>query len=211
MSQTLFALGLGWTAFGVVHSALLERRVRALLGRRVGRWAGYRLFYNLTACGTLAGMIAWAWSLQSPVVWEVHGPAAWTLRALQLAGLFLGLGSAWQLGFLEFVGLRKARPLEGDAAPPLIVDGLYRVCRHPMGLGFLLMVWGTPRMSTAYLASACCLTTYLCVGTWLEERALVAEFGDAYRRYRASVPCLLPWPRRALSTACVIDGDRGRS
>jgi protein-S-isoprenylcysteine O-methyltransferase Ste14 len=34
---------------------------------------------------------------------------------------------------------------------------------------------------------------YLLVGTWLEERKLLAEFGAAYARYRREVPALFPW------------------
>ena len=32
----------------------------------------------------------------------------------------------------------------------------------------------------------------LLVGAWLEERKLLTEFGDAYRRYRREVPALMP-------------------
>jgi protein-S-isoprenylcysteine O-methyltransferase Ste14 len=40
-------------------------------------------------------------------------------------------------------------------------------------------------------------TAYILVGTWLEERDLVALFGDDYRRYRERVSMLMPWRRSA--------------
>jgi methanethiol S-methyltransferase len=38
-------------------------------------------------------------------------------------------------------------------------------------------------------------TTYILVGIWLEERDLVAVFGDQYRAYKSRVSMLVPWRR----------------
>ncbi|MDP3480639.1 MAG: hypothetical protein Q8R88_12775 [Desulfoprunum sp.] len=37
------------------------------------------------------------------------------------------------------------------------------------------------------------LSAYLIIGTILEERKLVVEYGDIYRTYQRQVPMLLPW------------------
>ena len=37
------------------------------------------------------------------------------------------------------------------------------------------------------------LTVYVVIGTHLEERKLVAEFGDEYREYQQTVSMLFPW------------------
>lgn len=45
------------------------------------------------------------------------------------------------------------------------------------------------------------LTVYIVVGTLLEERKLVHEFGDAYRNYQSRVSMFLPlkWIRRRIA------------
>jgi protein-S-isoprenylcysteine O-methyltransferase Ste14 len=36
-------------------------------------------------------------------------------------------------------------------------------------------------------------SAWMVAGTILEERDLVADLGDAYRRYQRQVPMLVPW------------------
>ena len=47
------------------------------------------------------------------------------------------------------------------------------------------------------LLFAIATTGYVLVGIWLEERDLIAEFGDQYRRYRERAGMLLPKFSRA--------------
>ena len=50
-------------------------------------------------------------------------------------------------------------------------------------------------MSLGHLIFAIGASGYILVGIWLEERDLVAHFGDTYRSYQKRVGMLIPWPR----------------
>ena len=47
-------------------------------------------------------------------------------------------------------------------------------------------------MTVGHLLFSVLATGYIFVGIWLEERDMVARFGDGYRRYQKQVSMLLP-------------------
>ena len=72
---------------------------------------------------------------------------------------------------------------------------LYRVCRHPLMLGFLVAFWFTPTMTVGHLFFAGVSTIYILVALRIEEATLIELHGDAYRDYQKRVRMLLPIPR----------------
>jgi len=69
----------------------------------------------------------------------------------------------------------------------LEVGGPYRYVRHPIYLGWVLLVFAAPTMPMGRLLFAAVSTLYLVVAVPFEERSLVAEFGPAYRDYQRQV------------------------
>ncbi len=184
------------TLWCTVHSLLIthacERWLEHLCGPRA---AWHRLVYNLFSTATLL----WCWLefRQRP------GETLWVWDGLWQAPRFAGLAVAAWLGWLGvrahdnavFVGLGQIRDLRAGRAsePPMLSrDGVLGIVRHPYYAAALLVMILYDDFTTTTVAWRGVFVLYLLLGTWLEERKLLVEFGDAYRRYRREVPALLP-------------------
>ncbi len=80
----------------------------------------------------------------------------------------------------------------------LIRNGPYRWVRHPIYTGLLLAVLGSAIALGEWraLVGLALITVSFLRKIGIEEQFLTQQFGDAYTRYRAEVPALLPVPRR---------------
>jgi methanethiol S-methyltransferase len=81
----------------------------------------------------------------------------------------------------------RAGDAAGEERPPLVARGGYGFVRHPIYLGWMLMVWGAPVMSLSRLTFASVSTLYLLLAIPFEERSLRARFGAAYDAYVRAV------------------------
>lgn len=137
-----------------------------------------------------------AWQPLPGVVWQVENRFGIKLLwALSVLGWLTVLLSTFMISHLELFGLKQAmvRRLDPQAPAELTARYLYRYVRHPIMLGFIIAFWATSTMSQGHLLFAALSTAYIFVGIALEERDMVAQFGDRYRAYRARVPAVLPW------------------
>jgi protein-S-isoprenylcysteine O-methyltransferase Ste14 len=73
--------------------------------------------------------------------------------------------------------------------------------RHPLYFCVLVLFWANPDVTADRLLFNLLWTGWIYVGTLFEERDLVLEFGDVYRRYQKMVPMLIPWRPPATKTA----------
>ena len=141
----------------------------------------------------LALVIFWqesAYTLVSP-----QSFVRWSLRAL----FFIAIGCIiWALstGFFVLYRLQsnidELRGKEKQQAP-LIKHGPYRWVRHPLYFSALLLVWSHPDLTLDRLLLNLLFTVWVIVATTLEERKLIASYGEAYRTYQREVPMMIPW------------------
>jgi protein-S-isoprenylcysteine O-methyltransferase Ste14 len=181
--------------FAVQHSVMARRGFKRWWTRIVPPPVE-RSTFVLAATAALA-LLLWQWRpIVEPVVWSVEHPAAvLALQAVFWLGWAILLVSTFLIDHFELFGLRQAmsRVLP---APQFRTPLFYRHVRHPIYLGFLLAFWASPVMTAGHLLFSIATTGYILIGIWFEERDLIAQFGDQYRRYRRQVSMLLPLPRR---------------
>jgi methanethiol S-methyltransferase len=118
-------------------------------------------------------------------LYEASGRRAVLHIAVQALGLWLIARAVAGLDPFDLAGIRDATHQAGRES--LQIDGPYRVVRHPLYLGWVLLFFGIPHMTGDRLAFAALTSLYLVVAIPFEERSLVRCFGDQYRRYRARV------------------------
>jgi protein-S-isoprenylcysteine O-methyltransferase Ste14 len=121
--------------------------------------------------------------------WTLH----WSGQAASIAGLLLmagaALGRLWTSAFIA-----------GSKDERLVTTGPYSLCRHP--LYALSIVGGTGVGLASRSAAILVLTLALLLSLHLrairhEESMLAARFPDDFRRYRETVPRLIPRGLRA--------------
>jgi methanethiol S-methyltransferase len=187
--------------FAIQHSVMARPAFKRWWTRFVPH-AVERATYVLLASLILV-LLFWQWRPMPEPVWSVTHPAG----IMVLQGIFwLGWGlvffSTFLIDHFELFGLRQVQArLLGRTLPEPVFRTplLYKRVRHPLYLGFLLAFWAAPSMTQGHLLFAVATTGYILLGIYLEERDLVAMFGDQYRRYREQVSMLVPWPGRKLA------------
>jgi len=71
------------------------------------------------------------------------------------------------------------------------MSGILGVIRHPWYTAAIIIIW-MRNIDISTLIVNIILTLYLVVGTFLEERKLLLEFGEKYRYYQENVSMLFP-------------------
>lgn len=181
-------------AFFLQHSGMVRKSFRRFLSRFIPE-AYVSAFYAISSGIVLFAVIIF-WQESSSTVATAKGALRLLLRAIFAASLVGFYWGAKALGFFDPFGIRAIlNRLRGKKPKetPLTIRGPYRFVRHPLYLFVLVMIWSSPDLTFDRLLFNVLWTVWIYIGALLEERDLVADFGEAYREYKRKVPRLVTW------------------
>jgi protein-S-isoprenylcysteine O-methyltransferase Ste14 len=148
--------------------------------------------------GHVVPLILAAWMLAAPrlpggLLGARFLPA--TLSVYLIGVLVLAAGLAFTVWARAIIGRNWSGTVTLKEGHELIRSGPYRLVRHPIYTGLLVAFAGSAiaRGEWRGLVALAIAFAALWRKLKLEERWLGETFGDAYERYRAEVPALIPF------------------
>ena len=140
-------------------------------------------------------LLFWKWEPMGGVVWSVDNLYGYfAIQVLYGLGWLTVLVATFLINHFDLFGLRQVwfylncKEYESLA---FRTPGLYKLVRHPLYVGWLMVFWSAPVMTVAHLVFAVMTTAYILVAIQFEERDLVKMHGE-YAEYRKQVPMLIP-------------------
>jgi len=180
--------------FFIQHSGMIRGGFRNRLASAVPN--RYLPALYSIASGIVLTTMVLLWQTSQTVLFRVQGPLETLFRAIALvaiAGFIWGvraLGSFDPYGRIPLVVHLRGRQLR---PPEFVLRGPYLWVRHPLYFCMLVLIWSVPSVTSDRLLFNVLWTVWIVIGSYLEERDAVAEFGERYRDYQRTVPMLLPW------------------
>jgi protein-S-isoprenylcysteine O-methyltransferase Ste14 len=161
------------------------------------RYRYYRIFFNLFSLATLIPLLIYShsdrWSTEPLFSWQGN------LRIIQYGlialAVILVVTGARHYSMPQFLGVQQIlRKKSGNAmteSGQFDSSGILGVMRHPWYVAVFILLWASDQNRTGIIINLI-LSGYLIIGTLLEERKLVLEFGDRYRQYQDKVSMFIP-------------------
>jgi methanethiol S-methyltransferase len=185
---------IGWntalfSVFALHHSLFARGGIRASIQRTVPRLE--RSLYVWIA-SLLFILVCLLWQPVAGVAWKLYGAPAYLLRLLHLTGIVLAVASAAAIDIWELSGVKQikdAGSMKQDPADEseFTTTGPYGLVRHPIYLGWFLLVFAVPHMTNTRLVFAIVSSVYVLIAIPFEERSLLASTPGAYERYKKRV------------------------
>jgi len=196
--------------FALQHSGMARPAFKRWWTRFVPE-AAERSTYVLVSSLLMVALFVY-WQPIAGVVWSVpQGMVRVGVLGLYASGWLLLLYTTFLMDHFDLLGLTQVwwRFTGKSYRPPQFsTPSLYKLVRHPLYIGWLIIFWAAPVMGVAHLVFALLTTAYIMFAIQLEERDLAEAFGAVYVAYRRRTPMLLPrlkpagaarWTRNALN------------
>ncbi|MBZ5500305.1 MAG: hypothetical protein LAP85_28255 [Acidobacteriia bacterium] len=198
MALDYVLLGILWALYCGIHSALISISVtRWSKAALADGYRYYRLLFNVFSLATLVPLIMYsnAARFSSPPLFDWGG--YWQILRYSLVSLAIVLivAGARHYSLLQFLGILQVRKGSKSSAMTgsgnLDQTGVLGIVRHPWYVAVFILLWASDLNKAAIIVNSV-LSGYLFIGTLLEERKLVIEFGQQYKDYQDQVSMFFP-------------------
>lgn len=188
--------------FGVQHS-VMARPTFKRFWKRIVPGKAERSIYVMIANAVLV-LLVWQWRpIPEPVLWHADSAfmtgLAWSVMGLGVLGL---VWATFLIDHFELLGVKQgwaAFRNEPVRHPSFVTPYIYKLVRHPQYLGWLLIFWATPHMTTGHAFLSAGISVYILIAIRFEERNLREFIGPVYDEYRAQAAMLVPLPGKRYS------------
>lgn len=180
--------------FFLQHSFLIRRNIRQKLTQFIPN-EYYNAFYGITSGITLL-LVMILWQKSSSSIITADGLYYWMFRALfclSFLGFYWGVKSLGSFDALGVAPLLRYLDKKQNKPQPLVSKGPYRWVRHPLYFFMMILIWSCPVLTLDRLLFNILWCVWIIIGTILEDRDLLHEFGNQYREYQLQVPMLIPY------------------
>ena len=182
-----------------------KRTLTRIMGPRLMQ-RYYRLTFTVVSIATTAAVAHVIYATPDTHIWSAPLWLSIMMQAARIVAVIFAVRSFWGFSLAEFTGVTQAtNPATGGdmegmrSSDVLITDGGYAVVRNPLYFAGIVIMSLDPTISSNGLIVSAIADLYFVFGALIEERRMLARFGDAYRLYKMDVPLLVPNPVRLLS------------
>lgn len=180
-----------------LHSALISTQFVDFAKQKLGGYFRYyRIVYNLFSLFSLLPLMIFPNIIKEDLIFSYESYFRFIQVILLLLAFYLLFEGAKAYDLLSFLGFHQMQGTEHyktlSTHGKITTSGILSKVRHPWYTATFLILWSR-NISISTLLVNVIFTLYLIIGCLLEEKKLVLEFGDEYRKYQQNVSMLFPW------------------
>lgn len=182
--------------FGLQHSVMARKPFKQWLAKILPQPVE-RSTYVL-ASGIFLSLLVWQWEPIGGTLWNVPAGSIlfYFIYALFFTGWAILFIATFLINHFDLFGLRQTY-FELVKKPYVPLDfkvrWFYKYVRHPIYFGGIVGIWAATSMSVTHLCLAVLLTCYFIIGSTLEEKDLIRDFGSKYTSYQKTTGKLIPF------------------
>jgi len=186
-----------WILWCTLHSTLIATTVTDAMKKKLGdRFRFYRLLFNAVSLITIIPLVYYSASIRQVPVFRWEGPLVIVKYLLLATGISLFVAGGRHYSLSQFSGIGQIKT--GRAGHSLSkydtfdTSGILSAIRHPWYTASIMVVWARDLCLFTLLINMV-ISAYFIIGTILEERKLLLEFGEKYREYQKNVSIFIPY------------------